>query len=80
MSVKTQAATMSLYEAIRIRRSVRGYLDTPVPQDVLHPGLVNERYRHAALAPLLRECPIIASAQLEDFGEGQTNVKWRVFG
>lgn len=35
MSVKTEAATMSLYEAIRTRRSVRGYLDTPVPQEVL---------------------------------------------
>ncbi|MEK7794393.1 MAG: nitroreductase [Candidatus Hydrogenedentota bacterium] len=33
--VETTPATVSLEEAIRARRSVRGFLDKPVPQDVL---------------------------------------------
>jgi nitroreductase len=35
MSVETKSTTMSLYDAIHTRRSVRGFLDKPVPQEVL---------------------------------------------
>ena len=31
-----QAAQMSLEDAIRTRRSVRGFLEKPIPEDVLH--------------------------------------------
>ena len=55
--LRSNMLQMSFEEAVRSRRSVRGFLDRPVPQDVMekvfgHCSLVPFGYEYATLAGL----------------------------